>query len=353
MPTLTVTGSAIRGIASAVPTGRQDVSNLAIMFGQEEAQKIAQSTGVKIRRIAPQEQCCSDLCLAATETLLKSLDWDRASIDAIIFVSQSFDYPLPATSCILQTRLGLSKKCAAFDVGLGCSGYVYGLWIASGMIQSGCRRILLLAGDMSSRGLSPYDRSAVPLFGDAGSATLLEKDAQAVAHFELGTDGSGYQHLIREAGTASGRLPHCDQTMIRKQQSDGIVRSDEDLFMNGAEIFTFTLREVPPLISSILKCAQWTKDEVDRYFFHQPNKFMLDYLIKKMGLPADRVPMILEHYGNTSSASIPLAISHSSSEVLRKQRLKVVMAGFGVGLSWGAAALEMGPIIAPPVVEVA
>lgn len=138
MPSLTASGVAIRGIASAVPVGKQTTADLAKLFGEEEAQKIAQGTGVKTRRVAPPDQCCSDLCFAATQILLKGLAWERESIDAMLFVSQSFDYPLPATSCILSARLGLPKTCAAFDVGLGCSGYVYGLWIASGLIASGC-----------------------------------------------------------------------------------------------------------------------------------------------------------------------------------------------------------------------
>lgn len=351
MSGLTTTGAAIKGIASAVPAGKQTPADLAKLFGEEEAEKIAQGSGVRTRRVARPEQCCSDLCFTATESLLKGLSWERGSIDALLFVSQSFDYPLPATSCILQARLGLPKTCAAFDVGLGCSGYVYGLWIASGLIAGGCKRVLLLAGDTISRGLSPFDRSAVPLFGDAGSATALEKDNGAVMHFELGTDGTGYKHLIVPAGGAFSRLPHSAETPVRKKQADGIARNDEELFMNGPEIFTFTIREVPPLISAILKRSQWAANEVDQYFFHQANKFMLEYLVKKMKLPANKVPITLEHYGNTSSASIPLAITHCAREILEKRKQKLVLAGFGVGLSWGAAAMELGPIVVPPVEE--
>jgi 3-oxoacyl-[acyl-carrier-protein] synthase III len=352
MAGLTVSGASIKGIASAVPAGKQTVADLARLFGDQESEKIAKATGVRTRRIAKADQCCSDLCFAASEVLLNSLNWDRQSIDAVLFVSQSFDYPLPATSCILQARLGLSKSCAAFDVALGCSGYVYGLWIASGLILSGCKRILMLAGDIASRWPSPYDRSAIPLFGDAGSATVLEKHSDSVIHFELGTDGTGYQHLITKAGIASSRLPHSAETIVRREQADGVVRSDEDLFMNGPEIFAFTIREVPPLISAILARAQWQKSDVDRYYFHQANKFMLDYLAKRMGLPAEKVPIILESFGNTSSASIPLAVCHTSKDMLEKQKSKVVFAGFGVGLSWGAVALDLGPIVVPPVVEV-
>ena len=352
MASLTVRGATIKGIAAAVPKGTQTTDDLAQVFGPEEAEKIAQATGVRMRRVARPDQCCSDLCFAAGESLLHALAWDRGSVQAILFVSQSFDYPLPATSCILQDRLGLPKSCASFDVGLGCSGYVYGLWIAAGLIASGCERVLLLAGDIWSRGLSPLDRSTVPLFGDAGSATALERDPAAVQSFELGTDGSGYKHLMVPAGGPAARLPRSADTAVRRKGSDGNIRCNEDLFMNGPEIFTFTLREVPALISTVLGTVGWAKEEVDAFFFHQANKFMLDYLAKRMGLRKEKVPIVLEHYGNTSSASIPLAMVHCERERLSKQSLKLVLAGFGVGFSWGSVALELGPIIVPPLEEV-
>jgi len=348
----TVNGVAIRGVACGVPASRQSTEDLAKIFGADEAEKIALGSGVRTRRIGRPGLCCSDLCHAAGNSLLTGLGWDRGTIDALIFVTHSPDYPLPATASILQARLGLSKACAAFDVTLACSGYVYGLWIASGLIASGCRRILLLSGDMGSRLISPEDRTMAPLFGDAGSATALERDSEATAHFEMGTDGTGYQHLMIPAGSATGRLPHSAQTMVRTERAAGIVRGDEDLFMNGAEIFAFTLREVPPLIAALLERAQWRTAAVDRFLFHQANKFMLVHLAKRMGIPEEKVPLVLEQYGNTSSASIPLTATHCLREDLEQRRLRLVMAGFGAGLSWGACAAEVGPIVAPPLVEV-
>lgn len=352
MASMTVKGAAIRGIASAVPARRQSTADLAKTFGMDEAEKIALGSGVRTRRVGRPGLCCSDLCHAAGESLLNGLGWDRGTIDALIFVSHSPDHPMPATACILQARLGLSKACAAFDVGLACSGYVYGLWIASGLIASGCRRVLLLGGEMGSRMTSPEDRTTAPLFGDAGTATAIESDGEATMHFELGTDGTGYQHLIIPAGTATGRLPHSAQTMVRTERAAGIIRCDEDLSMNGAEIFAFTLREVPPLIASLLERARWGTAEVDHFLFHQANKFMLVHLAKRMGIPEEKLPLVLEHYGNTSSASIPLTVTHCVRETLGQRRLKLVMAGFGAGLSWGGCATEVGPIVAPPLVEV-
>jgi 3-oxoacyl-[acyl-carrier-protein] synthase-3 len=352
MAGLTVPGAAIRGIASAVPKATQSVEDLARVFGAEEAEKIAQGTGVRVRRVGRAGLCCSDLCFAACDSLLKGLAWERGSIDALLFVSHSFDYPLPATSCILQHRLGLSQACAAFDVALGCSGYIYGLWIGAGLIAGGCKRVLLLAGEMASRMASPMDRSTVPLFGDAGTATALESAAQSRMHFELGTDGGGYRHLIIPAGTSTARVPHSAQTLARTVQADANTRSDEDLFMNGAEVFAFTLRQVPPLLSAVLKRAQWEKEDVDRFFLHQANQFILVHLARRMGLPLEKVPIVLENYGNTSSASIPLAMTHCAREMLASRKLKLVLAGFGVGLSWGACAVELGPIVAPALEEV-
>jgi len=352
MASLTVKGTAIRGIASSVPTDRQSTEDLAKVFGANEAHKIALGSGVITRRVGRPGLFCSDLCHAASEALLEGLGWDRGSIEALVFVSHSFDYPMPATACILQDRLGLPKTCAAFDVSLACSGYVYGLWIANGLIASGCKRVLLLAGEMGSRMVSPNDRTTFPLFGDAGTATALESHGEAAMHFELGTDGAGHQHLIVPAGTATARLPHSAQTMMRTERAGGIIRSDEDLYMNGAEMFAFTLRAVPPLIDAVLERSRWPRDTVDHFVFHQANKFMLVHLAKRMGIPEQKLPLSLQHYGNTSSASIPLAITHSLRETLEKQKLKLVLAGFGSGYSWGACAVEMGPMVAPPLVEV-
>jgi 3-oxoacyl-[acyl-carrier-protein] synthase-3 len=328
------------------------MEDLAKLFGADEAKKIALGSGVITRRVAKPGVCSSDLCFAATEPLLRELNWERDSIEALVFVSQSFDYLMPATACILQSRLGLSKACAAFDVALACSGYVYGLWIAAGLIANGCRRVLLLAGEVPSRMVSPTDRTTAPLFGDAGSATALEADGESTMHFELGSDGSGHQHLIVPAGPASGRLPRSPQTMARTERAGGNFRSDEDLYMNGAEIFAFSLREVPPLIEKVLGRSQWSSEDVDHFVFHQANKFMLVHLAKRMGIPEEKLPLVLESYGNTSSASIPLAVTHCLRQELEQGRRKLVLAGFGSGLSWGACAAEMGPMIAPALVEV-
>ena len=343
-------GLRIAGIACAVPERVSSAADLARIFGETEAQKIAKSTGVAERRVT-KSLCTSDLCCASAEKLLGELGWEPGSIDCLVFVTQTPDYVVPATSCVLQARLGLGKNCAAFDVNLGCSGYVYGLWIVSRLLQEG-QRALLLVGDTGSRLLSPEDRSVVPLFGDAGSATAVEKDASKGGEicFSVGTDGTGSQNIIVPAG--SFRTPSTEKTRERCPQPDGALRSDEDLVMNGPEVFSFTLREVPRLLESALALASWSMGDVDAFVFHQANRFMLEHLAKKMGIPAEKLVLALKDFGNTSSASIPLAIASSLRENVAGGSLKLVLAGFGVGWSWGACTLTLGPIVLPEIIEV-
>jgi len=302
--------------------------------------------------VVAQQTCASDLCFAAAERLLADLSWLRESVNILVFVSQTPDYVLPATSCSLHGRLGLSKRCATFDINMGCSGYVYGLWVAAQLLSAnGPRRALLLVGDTISRIVSPMDRSTAPLFGDAGSATALEwTEGAAPIFFELGSDGSGQNHLIVPAG--GFRQPPTPATSERNAREAGNVRSDEDLYMDGAEIFTFTLREVPPLIRSVLDMASWPLDDVDAFVLHQANRFMIQHVVKRMRIPAEKAVYSLEEYGNTSSASIPLTMIHSLAERLRSQQLRLVLAGFGVGLSWGGAAMQCGPMVVSNVVLV-
>jgi 3-oxoacyl-[acyl-carrier-protein] synthase-3 len=245
----------------------------------------------------------------------------------------------------LQHRLALPTSCAAFDVNLGCSGYVYGLWIAASLVAAGQRRVLLLVGDTINKLVSPLDRATALLFGDAGSATALESDPDAgPMHFVLGTNGAGGRHLIVPAGGA--RQPHTAETSVRSARENGNVRSDDDLHMVGAEIFAFTLKEVPPLIDQALAAAGWTRDDVDHVVFHQANRFMLQHLARKMNLDEAKVTMALQQFGNTSSASIPLALS---SAVRADAHKKFILAGFGVGYSWAALAFAPAPfLIIPP-----
>ncbi len=343
----------IAGICSAVPKRVVGIDELASLFGEEEAAKVAKSTGVFKRRVAGTGLCTSDFCLAAARRLLEDMKWDPTSIQALIFVSQTPDYRLPATACVLHGQLGMSKSCTAFDVNLGCSGYVYGLWLAAQFIQaSGMQRVLLLVGDKLTPYLSQKDRSTYPIFGDAGTATAIERtpDSEKM-FFSLASDGAGARNLMIPAGCC--RMPNSAATSIRREFENGNYRSDEDLYMNGAEVFAFTLKEVPPMIDEILLSAQWQRESVNHFVFHQANRFMLDFLAKKMKLLPTKIPLSLQEYGNTSSASIPLTISACLRDQLTlPERQKIVLGGFGVGWSLGACATEMGSLVLHPILEV-
>lgn len=342
----------IRGVASAVPSNIH--SNQDINGSMEEIAKIASTVGIEQRHTATNSICTSDLCYAAANKLLSELNWDRDSVDALIFLSQTPDYTLPATSCILQNRLGLATSCAAFDMSLGCSGYVYGLMTAFGLISGeGIKRVLLLVGDTISKVISPEDVPANILFGDAGTATAIEFDKSAKpSYFTLGTDGSGANSLIIEAG--GFRKPSSDLTKISKNHpKDQVMRSEEDLFMDGTAVFSFTLSTIPKAIEELLSLANLPKENVDSWLFHQANKFMLDYFGQKVGIDADKVPMNIGKYGNTSPPSLPLLITTEGGETgFANENKTVAMLGFGVGFSWGGALLELDNIIIPKVIYV-
>lgn len=330
----------LTGLACAVPEAVNEVLNLADQFGEESVQKIIASTGVERRHIVSDE-CSSDLCLAAAKRLMADMSIDPDTIDTLIFVSQTPDYTLPATACILQEKLGLSRNTAAFDLALGCSGYVYGLWLASSLLSAGgSKRALLLVGDTISKIVSEKDRAVAALFGDAGSATLLEYDANAAEMpFSLGTDGRGAKNLIVPGGGFR------DRHSLSVAVDDADVRGPFDLYMNGAEIFAFTLARVPALVKAL---SESTEKIIDKYVFHQANRFMLQHLSKRMKLPEEKVVLSLRDYGNTSCASIPLAISQLKNATTESIDGRYMLAGFGVGYSWAGCITELNNLHVSP-----
>jgi 3-oxoacyl-[acyl-carrier-protein] synthase-3 len=352
-----VTSFAVRGVrlagaAGAVPEAVRVPADEAPFFPSDNIAKLAQSTGVMERHIAIR-LCASDLGEAAARRVLEALNWKPDTIDLLIFVTQTPDHRLPANACLLQARLGLSDSCMAFDVSLGCSGFVYGLGQAASILASmgAGRRALLVVGDTISRLVSPQDKSTVFLFGDGASAVALEGDAGATAmHFTFGTDGRGGSHLVVPAGGL--RRPGGPETAQRRVREGGNQRSDEDLYMNGAEVFAFTLRAVPGLIQHTLGSANWTNDAVDFFLFHQANAMMLKHLGKKLGVPDAKMPLSLDKLGNTSGASIPLTMSLRLRNELTGAPRRLLMVGFGVGFSWGAVAVEGGGMAMPDIVLV-
>jgi len=347
LATITLRGAKIAGIAAAVPEGIRTVADEAALFGLEEMEKTAKVIGVRSRHVAPAHICTSDLCHFAATKLLDELGWARDSVDGLIFVTQSPDYELPATACTLQARLGLSDRCAAFDVNMGCSGFVYGLWLGSQIVAGGgIKRLLLLAGDVSTRRLAPNDKSVKPLFGDAGTATAIEFASDAPAmDFELGTDGTGFEAIIIPA--SGFRQPRSAETKVMAPGADGIERSAENIYINGAEVFNFTIKRIPPLVEALLRQTGKNRDDIDYFVFHQANTFMLQHLAKRLKIPPEKFVLAMETVGNTSSASIPLAITMSLREALADRSCQLVLAGFGVGLSWGAAAITLDACVIP------
>jgi len=273
------------------------------------------------------------------------------ALEILIFVSQSRDYPIPSTSCILQDRLKLSKKCLTLDINLGCSGYVYGLSVIASMMQcSGIKKGLLLVGDISTKHVSYRDKSAFPLFGDAGTATLIESsDDKAKIGFNLQTDGSGYDAIIIPEG---GMRNHISlKSFEYKKISPGIYRHKIHLVLDGIKVFNFALSEVIPTINELLTSEKLTIEKIDYFILHQANLLINESLRKKLKLPKEKTPITIDKFGNTSCASIPLTIVSELNKQVRKEKLKFLLSGFGIGLSWGAVCIDLDSIICPELIE--
>lgn len=336
MAQASTSGVRIRGLATAVPARRFHNVDDTVGFPPAEVRKVVAMAGVTERRVAGPDTCSTDLCVAAVDALLGDLAWDRQSIDGLIFVTQTPDYIMPSSSCVLQSRLGLSTTCAAFDVGLGCSGYVYGLWLAASLIRSGgLRRVLLLHGETPTHYAADDDRAVALLFGDAGSATALERDDRADApawHFTLGTDGSGAGDLIITAGGFRDRF-------AADPRAHAVT-------MNGANVFNFTIAVLPPLIADTLRLAGRTADDVDAFVFHQSNRFIIEHVAGACALPAGKVPLVLDRFGNPGGPSVPLAITQgvpAAADPARTRALTLMLLGYGVGLSWAAGLVVLEP----------
>jgi 3-oxoacyl-[acyl-carrier-protein] synthase III len=324
-----ISGFRIAGISTCTPP--RSVDNLALgeAFDPTEVRKVVQMAGIRHRRIADASVTSADLCFEAAQRLLQKLDWDPASITGLIFVTQSPDYFLPSSSCLIHQALGLSDQCAAFDMGLGCSGYPYGLYLGATMLRGGGHpRILVLQGETPSRFTSPDEHATSLLFGDVGSATALEyaPGETSPASFCLHTDGSGAMGLVIPGGGFRDR--------------EAANARDHRLYMDGAAIFNFTIKRVPSLIRDTLELAQARVEDVDSFVFHQSNRFIMKHLMKKCGLPPERVPFTIEENGNCGGASVAITMTRKLDAV-RERDLRVLMIGYGVGLSWGSALMTL------------
>jgi 3-oxoacyl-[acyl-carrier-protein] synthase III len=331
-----IDGVAIRGVASVVPRQVARTEDYDLLTPDERA-RFAKATGIQARHIANPQQCASDFCGFAVDDLLSGIRWSAADVGLMVLITQTGDYPVPATSIVLQNKLKLPQECICFDVNLGCSAYPYGLAIMSSMMKSlSIRRGLLLVGDVSSKVCAYTDKSSWPLFGDAGSATALELDAgTASSHFLLMNDGSGKDAIIVPAGGLAARVPTGTRQLELEKVEEGIVRNASNLVLKGSDIFTFAIQEVPKSINAILEFAGVDKAEIDYFVLHQANRLINETIRTKVGASRESFLYTLGEYGNTSSVSIPLTLSVHGEKLATAKR--VLLSGFGVGLSWGSA----------------
>lgn len=341
----------IAGIAASVPA--KEFSNRDYeLLSEKEQEVFIRTVGVETRRVADPGMTTSDLCFAAAEKLIAGLGWDRGTIELVIFVSQSRDYLIPATAGILQDRLGLPKSCAALDVSLGCSGYVYGLSLMGRMMAGGAiRKGLLLVGDVSTMNTSYRDKSTYPLFGDAGTATAMEyrKGAPDMS-FNLQTDGAGYKAIIIPDGGIRNFASR-ERSFEYEDFADGISRNRFHIALDGMEVFNFSLREVTPNVNALLEFSGRGIEGIDYFVMHQANRLMNESIRKKLKIGPEKYPYSIGKFGNTSSASIPLTIVSELSALVQNSKLNLLFSGFGVGLSWGSAIVSTDQVFCPAVIE--
>lgn len=329
----------IRAVAACVPNKKEKTVDLNYFMNDEDIEKVINQIGIEEKRIADSDVCSSDLCFKAAEKLIEDNQINKEEIDALIFVSQTGDYHQPATAPMLQHKLGLSKNCLSFDVNLACSGYVYGLSIAySFASQCGVHKVLLLVGETMSKIVSRYDKVNTPLFGDAGTATLIEKGEYGDSIFSLHSDGSGAEVMMIPYG--GFRNPSCIEGLQDEKDEDGSIRNGEQFRMDGMEVFNFGMREEPKDVKGLLAEANLTMDSIDLVIYHQANRFMTDFFSKRLKVPAEKVPYSITKFGNTSSASIPLTIV-TELDAKYPNREKVILSGFGAGLSWGSTIVDL------------
>lgn len=327
----------IKAISYYLPEKVVTNEQLIEEFPEWSVEKIAKKVGINERHIAADDETAGDMAFKAAEKLIAENNVDKAEIDFVLLCTQSPDYFLPSTSCIIQNRLGLPTKCGAFDFNLGCSGYEYGLAVAKGFIMSGvAKNILLLTAETYNKHIHPKDKGNRTIFGDGASASLISTDGfSKIGEFVLGSDGSGYDRLIHKTGAMRHYQPMNDF----HEDENGTLLSSDHLFMDGKAIFDFTSDIVPPMIDETLKKNNLTSEDVDLYVFHQANKYMINYLRKLMEIEKDKFYVFMETVGNTVSSTIPIALCEAQKE--GRLHGNVVLAGFGVGLSYGATIIKV------------
>ena len=328
----------IKSVASYLPPKVLELSSLSEEYGETEVVAIIKTTGVERVRVCEDNQTAADMCYEAVAHLFEKEAIDKSLIDGLVFVSQTSDYILPATSVVLQDKLGLSKDTVCLDIHYGCSGYIYGILQAALWLQANaCQNVLVLAGDTTTQLINPKDKSLRMVFGDCGTATIVSKGKYQLG-VTVNSDGSGYDKLIIPAG--GFRRPRSEQTCELVYDSDKNGRTADDLYMNGTAVFNFAITNVHKDIDNLLSLINWEKQDVNVFVLHQANDFIVNYIRKRLKVEEDKVPTNVTNYGNTGPATIPLLLSDLYS-VDKPELQKVVLSGFGVGLSWGSIACNL------------
>lgn len=353
MTTSVFSKAKISGIVSCVPAKSINIEDeVDRLYGgnMRQVEAIKKSIGLMKRHVVEDATTTADLCEAAANKLISGMGLDRDSIDALILVTQTPDYFQPATAAYLHGRLDLTQNCAAFDVNQGCSGYVYGLWLAYMMVETGCNNVLVLAGDTISKIVNPADSNVAPMFGDAGTATLVNRsEMEESSFFTLHTDGKNFDTIIQPKGAF--RNPSNKQISNEKVFQTSEKRSLSNLYMDGTAVFVFAIKQEPIAIAEMLALSKNTPDDIDYIIFHQANKYIISNIARRLNFPIEKTPLSTTGtYGNQSSASIPCTINDSINAEVSSKKLKLIFSGFGVGLSWATCQVSLDKIYCPDVI---
>lgn len=346
--------TSITAMHYCVPKKRLTNEELAKRFGERQIKSIVRMAGIRERRVVSEGETAADLAYWAAKRLIEDRQLDSKEIDLLIFASQTGDYQMPATACVLHGRMGLSENCAAFDINMGCTSYPYSLSVAHSMIGAGiAHKALVLNAEALTTVIHPMDRGLVPLHGDGAVASLLEpiSGKGGFAGFVLGTDGTGYHHLIIPA--SGGRIPRTEETKREIEDESGIIRTQEHVHMNGPAIFHFSVYKIPEVIKQALEQFQLTVDDLDLVLLHQANKTMVDLIYRALKVPSEKRFYFMEMVGNVSGPSTPMVLAEAWRQGLIRPGTRTLLAAFGVGLSWGIVVIEwpedVGPAVQAPV----
>jgi len=348
MLTSLINGIKVAGISSCVPQRMVNNEDYAEIFGEEAVKKVIESTGVKTTYHSVEKQLASDLAFAAAKNLIEKKNINPEEIGVLLFVGAHHDYICPATAFVLQKRLNIPVDSIAFDINLGCSGFVYGMHIGASLLQtSSAKKALILFGDSSSRVVSPKDTSRL-LFGDSGAALLLEKTEESSNEMRFGfkSDGNRFSDIYIPAGG----YRHQKGSYELHTEEDGWERSDYHSHMDGTNVFVFSVTDVPKLVREFMAENNLTSENIDMLFMHQPNLYIIKNIVKKLKFPKEKVPVTIDKYGNTSSVSIPITMSDVYGDKPDGMK-RVLLLGFGIGLSWGVSLLDIDTRVILPLIK--